>query len=208
MSGLAILASGSGTNLQSLLDHPSVGPRVVLVVSDRAEAKALARARDRGVEAVHLDPASFPSRQEHDRALVELLRSRGVELVCLAGYMRILSPVAVQAFEGRILNVHPSLLPAFPGAHAVRDALAWGAKVTGCTVHVVDEEVDHGPIVAQEAVTVLGDDDEATLHARIQEVEHRLYPAAVALVLEGRLRSEGRRLRVTVSPREPRDAPG
>jgi phosphoribosylglycinamide formyltransferase 1 len=207
MSGVAVLASGSGTNLQSLLDDPSVGPRIVLVVSDRADAKALARARGRGVEAVHLDPASFPSREEHDGALVELLGSRGVELVCLAGYMRILSAVAVRAFEGRILNVHPSLLPAFPGAHAVRDALAWGAKVTGCTVHLVDEEVDHGPIVAQEAVTVLDDDDEATLHARIQEVEHRLYPAAVSLVLDGKLRVEGRRV-VRGSALERRGEPG
>jgi len=203
MSGVAVLASGSGTNLQSLLDDPSVGPRIALVVSDRADAKALARARGRGVEAIHHDPASFPSREEHDRALVELLHSRGVELVCLAGYMRILSPVAVRAYEGRILNVHPSLLPAFPGAHAVRDALAWGAKVTGCTVHLVDEEVDHGPIVAQEAVTVLDDDDEATLHARIQEVEHRLYPEAVALILEGKVRVEGRRV-VGGSAREAR----
>jgi phosphoribosylglycinamide formyltransferase 1 len=207
MSGVAVLASGSGTNLQSLLDHPLVGPRVVLVVSDRAEAKALARARGRGVEAVHLDPGSFPSREEHDRALVELLRSRQVELVCLAGYMRILSPLAVRAFEGRILNVHPSLLPAFPGAHAVRDALAWGVKVTGCTVHLVDEEVDHGPIVAQEAVAVLEDDDEATLHARIQEVEHRLYPATVAVLLDGNLSVDGRRV-VADSPTRPTDRPG
>ncbi|HJV04185.1 MAG TPA: phosphoribosylglycinamide formyltransferase, partial [Actinomycetota bacterium] len=143
----------------------------------------------------------------HDRALVELLRSREVELVCLAGYMRILSPVAVRAFEGRILNVHPSLLPAFPGAHAVRDALAWGVKVTGCTVHLVDEEVDHGPIVAQEAVAVLEDDDEATLHARIQEVEHRLYPATVAVLLDGNLSVDGRRV-VAGSPTRPTDRPG
>jgi phosphoribosylglycinamide formyltransferase 1 len=121
--------------------------------------------------------------------------------------MRILSPLAVRAFEGRILNVHPSLLPAFPGAHAVRDALAWGVKVTGCTVHLVDEEVDHGPIVAQEAVAVLEDDDEATLHARIQEVEHRLYPATVAVLLDGNLSVDGRRV-VADSPTRPTDRPG
>jgi phosphoribosylglycinamide formyltransferase-1 len=117
-------------------------------------------------------------------------------VVCLAGYMRILGPEVVRAFWGRMLNVHPSLLPAFPGAHAVRDALAWGVRVTGCTVHLVDEEVDHGPIVAQEAVPVLDGDDEEALHARIQEAEHRLYPAVVRAMLEGRVRVDGRRVRV------------
>jgi phosphoribosylglycinamide formyltransferase-1 len=125
---------------------------------------------------------------------VALLRDRGAEVVCLAGYMRILTPQVVRAFWGRMLNVHPSLLPAFPGAHAVRDALAWGVKMTGATVHFVDEEVDHGPIVMQEAVPVLEGDDEASLHARIQQAEHRIYPAAVRSLLEGRLRLEGRRV--------------
>jgi phosphoribosylglycinamide formyltransferase-1 len=191
---VAVLASGSGTNLQALLDHPVVGPRIGVVVSDRGGAGALRRAARRGVEAVHLDPRAFGSREEHDAALVELLRSRGAEVVCLAGYMRILTPVAVRAFWGRMVNVHPALLPAFPGAHAVREALAWGAKVTGATVHLVDEEVDHGPVILQEAVPVLDDDDESSLHARIQEVEHRILPAAVRLLLEGRLRIEGRRV--------------
>ena len=193
---VAVLASGSGTNLQALLDDPVVGPRIGVVVSDRAEAGALQRARGRGVEPLHLDPAAYPSRQAHDEALVRALRARGIEVVCLAGYMRILTSAAVRAFWGRMLNVHPSLLPAFPGAHPVRDALAWGAKVTGVTVHLVDEEVDHGPIVAQEAVPVLEADDEASLHARIQEVEHRLYPEAAGLVLQGRVSVEGRRVRV------------
>ena len=190
---VAVLASGSGTNLQALLDDPAVGPAVALVVSDRSEAKALDRARSAGVRAVHLDPAGHPSREAHDRDLLGLLRAASIDLVCLAGYMRILSPELVRAFWGRMVNVHPSLLPAFPGAHAVRDALAWGARVTGCTVHLVDEEVDHGPILAQEAVAILADDDEETLHARIQEVEHRLYPAMVRALLEGRVRIEGRR---------------
>ena len=190
---MAVLASGTGSNLQALLDHQEVGPAVQLVVTDRAEAKALDRARAAGVEAVHHDPADFVSRDAHDEALAFLLRGRGIEVICLAGYMRILSPVIVRAFWGRMLNVHPSLLPSFPGASAVRDALAWGAKLTGCTVHFVDEEVDHGPIVAQEAVPILEEDDEASLHARIQEVEHRLYPATTALVLAGRVRLEGRR---------------
>ena len=189
-----MLASGTGSNVQALLDDPEVGPAVALVLSDRAEAKALDRARSAGVEALHLDPSAFGTRTEHDEALVGALAERGVEAVCLAGYMRILSPAAVRPFWGRMLNVHPSLLPAFPGANAVRDALAWGVKVTGCTVHLVDEQVDHGPIVAQEVVPVLEDDDEATLHARIREVEHRLYPSATRLLVEDRLRLEGRRV--------------
>jgi phosphoribosylglycinamide formyltransferase-1 len=192
--GVAVMASGSGTNLQALIDHPTVGPQVALVVSDRADAGALDRAGERDIEAVHLDPTAFSSREAHDEALVTLLRSREIRLVCLAGYMRILSPVAVRAFFGRIVNVHPSLLPAFPGAHAVRDTLKWGVKLTGCTVHLVDEQVDHGPILAQEAVPVLDGDDEETLHARIQEAEHRLYPATVQALLADRIRVRGRRV--------------
>jgi phosphoribosylglycinamide formyltransferase-1 len=197
---VAVLASGTGSNLQALLDDPKVGPAVRLVVTDRSEAKALDRARSAGVEALHHDPGAFLTREAHDEALAFLLRGRGIEVVCLAGYMRILSPAVVRAFWGRMLNVHPSLLPAFPGAHAVRDALAWGAKLTGCTVHLVDEEVDHGPIVAQEAVPILEDDDEASLHARIQEAEHRLYPVAARLVLEGRVRLQGRRAVIEDQP--------
>jgi phosphoribosylglycinamide formyltransferase-1 len=193
---VAVLASGSGTNLQALLDDPVVGPAVALVISDRAEAKALARARSAGVRAGHLDPRAHPSREAHDAVLLELLRGEAIDAVCLAGYMRILTPAVVRAYWGRMVNVHPSLLPAFPGGHAVRDALAWGVRVTGCTVHLVDERVDHGPIVAQEAVRVLEDDDEETLHARIREVEHRLYPLAVRALLEGRVRVDGRRVRM------------
>jgi phosphoribosylglycinamide formyltransferase-1 len=193
---MAVLASGSGTNLQALLDHPRVGRSVVLVVSDNPGAGALERARTRDVRAVVLDPAHHPTREEFDRALVALLEDEGIEFVLLAGYMRILGPAVVTAFAERILNVHPSLLPAFPGARAVRDALAWGAKVTGATVHLVDEEVDHGAIVVQEAVPVLAEDDEATLHARIQVVEHRLFPMAAELLGTGRLKIEGRRVHI------------
>jgi phosphoribosylglycinamide formyltransferase-1 len=192
---VAVLASGAGTNLQALLDDPTVGPRVALVISDRAGAGALERAGSRGVPAVHLDPLGRSS-SDYDLVTLERLRDDGVDIVCLAGFMRILTPPLVRAFEGRMLNVHPSLLPAFPGAHAVRDALAWGAKVTGATVHLVDEEVDHGPIVLQEAVPIREGDDEAALHLRIQEVEHRLYPQAVRLLLEGRLVVQGRRVRI------------
>jgi phosphoribosylglycinamide formyltransferase 1 len=191
---IAVLASGTGTNLQALLDDRVVGPRVALVVSDRHDAEALKRAADHGVTGVFLDPAESSSREAYDVALLDLLRREGITVVCLAGFMRILSPPLVRAFWGRMLNVHPSLLPAFPGAHAPRDALAWGVKVTGVTVHLVDEEVDHGPVVLQEAVPVHQDDDEATLHARIQAVEHQIYPKAVRLLIEGRLRVEGRRV--------------
>ena len=193
---VAVLASGSGTNLQALLDDPVVRPWIALVVSDRSGARALDRARAAGVEAVFLDPAAAPDRRAYGRELLASLRDRDIEHVVLAGFMRILASEVVAAFDGRMLNVHPSLLPAFPGAHPVSDALAWGAKVSGVTVHLVDEEVDHGPIVLQEAVPVLPDDDELALHARIQEAEHRVYPRAVRWLVEGRLKVEGRRVHV------------
>lgn len=193
---LAVLASGEGTNLQALLEDEVVGPRVALVVSDRERARALDRARDREVPAVFLDPADHPGRASYDRALLEVLTGRSVTHVALAGFMRIVGPELVRAFEGRMLNVHPALLPTFPGTSAIADALAWGVKVTGVTVHFVDEEVDHGPIVAQEPVAVLPDDDERSLEARVHEAEHRLFPAAVRALLEGRLRIEGRTVRV------------
>ncbi|HYT77821.1 MAG TPA: phosphoribosylglycinamide formyltransferase [Actinomycetota bacterium] len=189
---IAVLASGAGTNLQALLDDPHVGPQVALVVSDKPGAAALDRARARGVKAVVLEPSHYASRDEFDRALTALLEEEAIEFVLLAGYMRILGASTVRAFRDRILNVHPSLLPTFPGAHSIRDALAWGLKVTGATVHLVDEEVDHGPIVLQEPVLVLPDDDERSLHQRIQAVEHRLLPRATRLLVEGRLKVEGR----------------
>jgi phosphoribosylglycinamide formyltransferase-1 len=191
---IAVLASGAGTNLQALLDHPRVGPAIVLVATDRPGAGAVQRARAGGVKAVELDPSHDGSREAFDRSLVVLLEEEAIEFVLLAGYMRILGPEVVRAFRDRILNVHPALLPAFPGAHAVRDALDWGVKVTGATVHLVDEEVDHGPVVLQEAVPILPDDDEGSLHARIQVVEHRIYPEAARMLAERRLKVEGRRV--------------
>ena len=193
---IAVLASGAGSNLQSLLDDAAVGASIVLVVSDNPDAFALERARARGVRAVVLEPSHYGTRAEHDLALEHLLEEEGAEYVLLAGYMRILGPNVVRAFDGRVLNVHPALLPAFPGARSVRDALDWGVALTGATVHLVDEHVDHGPIVLQEAVTVHEDDDERSLHLRIQEVEHRLFPQAARLLVEGRLRVEGRHVRV------------
>ncbi len=193
---VAVLASGSGTNLQALLDDQTVGPWVVLAISDRPDARALERARARSVEAVHVGPDDFEDRPAFDHALVEILRDHAIDLVALAGYMRIAGPELVGAFRGRMLNVHPALLPAFPGTSAVADALAWGVKVTGVTVHLVDEEVDHGPVVFQEAIEVRPDDDWDALEARVHEVEHRLLPAAVRALGEGRLVLEGRIVRV------------
>ena len=199
---IAVLASGAGTNLQSLLEDPELGACVALVASDRPAAPALERARRAGIPTEVLEPAAFDSRAEFDHGLKRILTHEAIEWVVLAGYMRLLGPGVVGAFRGRILNVHPSLLPSFPGAHAVRDALAWGVKVTGATVHLVDEEVDHGPIVLQEAVPVLPDDDEHVLHARIQSVEHRLLPRAVRLLAGGRLKVEGRLVHIIGSEGE------
>jgi phosphoribosylglycinamide formyltransferase-1 len=193
---IAVLASGAGSNLQALLDDPHVGPSIVLVVSDRPAAVALARARGRGVRAVALEPGHYASRGAFDAALEALLEEEAIEFVLLAGYMRILGPRVVGAFRDRILNVHPSLLPAFPGVRAVRDALDWGSRVTGATVHLVDEEVDHGPVVLQEPVPVLPEDDERSLHGRIKEVEHRLFPMAARYLAEGRLKIEDRRVHI------------
>jgi phosphoribosylglycinamide formyltransferase-1 len=155
------------------------------------------------VKAVVLEPPHYASREAFDQTLTGLLEEEAIEYVLLAGYMRILGPRTVRAFRDRILNVHPSLLPTFPGARAVGDALVWGVKVTGATVHLVDEEVDHGPVVLQEPVEVLPDDDEETLHRRIQAVEHRLFPRAARLLAEGRLKVEGRLVHVIGEDFEP-----
>jgi phosphoribosylglycinamide formyltransferase-1 len=193
---VAVLASGVGTNLQALLDDPVVGTWVTLVISDRSDANALKRARARSVEAVHVDPDGFADRAAFDHVLVETLRDHAVDIVALAGYMRIAGPELVGAFRDRMLNVHPALLPAFPGTSAVADALAWGVKVTGVTVHLVDEQVDHGPVVFQEAIEIAPDDDRDALEERVHEVEHRLLPTAVRALGEGRLVVEGRNVRV------------
>jgi phosphoribosylglycinamide formyltransferase-1 len=183
---IGVLVSGEGTNLQALLEADLP---VVAVASDNTKAKALDRAAKAGIEAAALPAVEFDSRERRDEELAEWLAERDVELVVLAGYMQLLTPPFLERFPGRILNVHPSLLPAFPGAHAVEDALAHGVKVTGATVHFVDEGIDTGPIVLQEAVEIREGDTAETLHARIQEVEHRLLPEAVRLFLEGKLSS-------------------
>jgi phosphoribosylglycinamide formyltransferase-1 len=193
---LGVLISGRGSNLQAILDAIREGRLdacVGVVVSNVPGAQGLDRARKAGAPTAVLSHKEFPSREDFDSRLVALLREHGVSVVCLAGFMRILSPVLVRAFPGRILNIHPSLLPAFVGLHAQRQALEHGVKVTGATVHLVDEELDHGPILLQRAVPVLEDDDEESLSARILAEEHRLYPEAIGLVLDGKVRVEGRR---------------
>ncbi len=183
---IGVLVSGEGTNLQALLE---AGLPVVAVASNNTKAKALDRAAKAGIEAAAFPGIEFDSRERRDEEMAEWLAERGVELVVLAGYMQLLAGPFLERFPGRILNVHPSLLPAFPGVRAVEDALAHGVKVTGATVHFVDEGIDTGPIVLQEAVEVREGDTAETLHARIQEIEHRLLPTAVRLFLEGKLSS-------------------
>jgi phosphoribosylglycinamide formyltransferase-1 len=194
---LGVLASGRGSNLQAILEacaRPGFPARVVVVISDRERAQALERARAAGVEALFVNPKDFADREAFDLALVRQLHARRVDLVCQAGFMRILSPAYVRAFAGRALNIHPSLLPAFPGLHAQRQALEHGVKVAGATVHFVEEGVDSGPIVLQASVPVHADDTEESLSARILAEEHRLYPEAIRLFAEGRLAIVGRRV--------------
>ena len=166
------------------------------MLSDRPGVHALERAADRGVESVVLEPSGFTDREAYTVAVRDALLERGVDLAVNAGYMRVLTGAFADTFRGQWLNVHPALLPSFPGAHAVADALAWGAKVTGVTVHLVDEEVDHGPIVFQEAIEIRDDDDWDSLEARVHEVEHRLLPAAVRALMDGRLEVDGRRVTI------------
>jgi phosphoribosylglycinamide formyltransferase-1 len=196
---LGVLASGSGSNLQAILDGCAsrrIPAEVAAVVCNIPGARALQRAEAAGVPAVLLPHGKSASREDYDRQLVETLARHRVELVCLAGFMRLITPVLLRAFENTILNIHPSLLPAFPGLHAVRQALAAGVRVSGCTVHVVDEGTDSGPIVIQAAVPVLEGDTEETLSARILVQEHRCYPRAISLWAQGRVHVEGRRVRI------------
>jgi phosphoribosylglycinamide formyltransferase 1 len=197
---VGVLVSGRGSNLQALLDassRPDCPAEVVVVISDRERAAALDRARAAGVEALFVNPKDFGDREAFDLALVSELTTRRVGLVCNAGFMRILTQAYTRAFAGRAMNIHPSLLPAFPGLHAQRQALDHGAKITGATVHFVDDgPVDSGPIILQASVPVEPGDTEETLSARILAEEHRLYPEAVRLFAEGRLVVVGRRVTI------------
>jgi len=198
---LGVLCSGRGSNLEAILqscEQGRIAARVAVVISDNPEAYALERARRHGVPAVYIPPGKFRTKLEPEieAQYVATLKVHKVDLVCLAGFMRIIKSTLIQAFPQRIINIHPALLPAFPGLHAQKQALDYGVKIAGCTVHFVDEGVDSGPIILQAAVPVLEDDDEETLAARILEQEHRIYSEAIQLFAEGRLRIEGRRVRI------------
>jgi len=201
MHSLGILLSGRGSNFVAIADSIDAGriadARIAVVISNRADAPGIATARDRGLNAVVI-PSKGRAREEHDREVVAALQQNGVELVCLAGYMRLLSLWFVQQFPRRILNIHPSLLPAFPGLEAQEQAFAYGVKVSGCTVHFVDEELDHGAIIVQKAVPVLDGDDEHTLAERILEQEHVAYTEAINVVL-GKFTVIGRRVVMDVT---------
>jgi phosphoribosylglycinamide formyltransferase-1 len=198
MKSLGILLSGRGSNFAAIADSIEAGriadARIAVVISNKADASGIATARRRGLNA-QVIPSKGKPREEHDREVVAALKDHNVDLVCLAGYMRLLSPWFVQQFPRRILNIHPSLLPAFPGLEAQEQAFAYGVKVSGCTVHFVDEELDHGAIIVQKTVSVLGTDDEHTLAARILEQEHVAYTEAINAVLGGDFEIVGRKLR-------------
>jgi phosphoribosylglycinamide formyltransferase 1 len=198
MHSLGILLSGRGSNFVAIADSIDAGripdARIAVVISNKANAPGVATARARGLNALVI-LSKGKLREEHDREVVAALKQNGVELVCLAGYMRLLSPWFVQQFPQRILNIHPSLLPAFPGLEAQEQAFAYGVKVSGCTVHFVDEELDHGAIIVQKTVPVLDTDDEHTLATRILEQEHVAYTEAIQIVLGGKFQVDGRRFR-------------
>lgn len=198
MKNLGILLSGRGSNFVAIADNIDAGripdARIAVVISNRTDAPGIATARQRGLEAMVI-PSKGRPREEHDREVVATLKQHKVDLVCLAGYMRLLSPWFVQQFPQRILNIHPSLLPSFPGLEAQEQAFAYGVKISGCTVHFVDEELDHGAIIVQKTVQVLDGDDEHKLAERILEQEHIAYSDAIRLVLEGEFEVVGRRLK-------------
>ncbi len=197
MKNLGILLSGRGSNFVAIADSIAAGripdARIAIVISNRADAPGLEIARQRGLNALVI-PSKGKPREEHDREVAAALLGNKVDLICLGGYMRLLSPWFVRQFPSRILNIHPSLLPAFPGLEAQQQAFAYGVRVSGCTVHFVDEELDHGAIIVQKAVPVLDSDDEHTLAARILEQEHIAYTEAIKIVLEGKFEIAGRRI--------------
>jgi phosphoribosylglycinamide formyltransferase-1 len=202
MKSLGILLSGRGSNFVAIADSIAAGhipdAQIAVVIANKPDAPGIATARQRGLNVLVI-PSKGRPREEHDRAVVAALKEHGVDLVCLAGYMRLLSPWFVQQFPQKILNIHPSLLPAFPGLEAQEQAFAYGVKVSGCTVHFVDEELDHGAIVVQKTVPVLDGDDEHSLAERILEQEHLAYTEAIRIVLQGKFTVVGRRLVTSVT---------
>ena len=196
---IGVLCSGRGSNLASIIEaieRGEIRAEIAVVIADKADAYALERAREKGIPAVAVVYRDYAERADFERTLLTELHTHGVTLVVLAGFMRILSPVFVHAYTGRILNIHPALLPSFPGAHAHRDVLAYGVKVSGCTVHFVDEGMDSGPIILQASVPVQEGDTEETLAARVLAQEHRIFPEAIKLYVEGRLRTDGRKVHI------------
>jgi phosphoribosylglycinamide formyltransferase-1 len=200
MKRIAVLLSGRGSNFEAIAESVRAGrisdAELTIVVSNRESAGGIGKARQRGIEAVVI-PSKGKQREEYDREVVALLKQKKIDLVCLAGFMRLLSPYFVQEFRHRILNIHPALLPSFPGLEAQKQALEWGVKFSGCTVHLVDEHLDAGPIICQAVVPVEDGDTEETLAARILREEHRIYAEAINLVLSGRFRIQGRRVIAT-----------
>lgn len=197
---IGVLCSGRGTNFQSIIDAVASGQikaPIGVVITDKPEVMALERGSKAGIPAVCIDRKQYDSREEFDGALLAELKRYGVTLVCLAGFMRLLTAGFIRAYEGRILNIHPALLPSFKGAHAHRDVLAYGAKVSGCTIHFVVEDMDAGPIILQAAVPVMEGDDEDSLGARVLVEEHKMYPRAIELFLAGRLTIDGRCVRIS-----------
>jgi phosphoribosylglycinamide formyltransferase 1 len=206
---LGVLVSGSGSNLQSVIDNIEKGTlpaRIRIVISNNPEAFALERARKHGIPVAVITHGSSNSRQEYDQKLVDTLTSHDVELVVLAGFMRVLSPLFLRAFPMRIMNIHPAVLPSFPGTHGQKQAFDYGVKFSGCTVHFADEGIDTGPIIIQAIVPVYDTDTEETLSGRILKEEHRIYPKAIKLYAEGRLQVEGRKVRVKDHP-QPEESP-
>ncbi len=196
MKRIVVLASGQGSNLEAILkavERGEVAGRVVMVISDNPNAPALERARKRKINALFLDPKGYADRLDYDRAVIEEIKALQADLVVLAGFMRLLSPLFIKSFPMQIMNIHPSILPAFPGKDGVEQALNYGAKVTGCTVHFVDEGLDSGPVILQETVPVIQQDTLSTLHQRIHASEHRIYPTAIDLFCRDKLKVEGRR---------------
>lgn len=206
---LGVLVSGSGSNLQSIIDNIEKGAlpaKIGVIVSNNPAAFALERARKHGIAAVVIEHAGFADREAYDRRVIDTLQAHGVELVVLAGFMRVLSPLFLRAFPMRVMNIHPALLPSFPGTHGQKKAFDYGVKFSGCTVHFADEGVDTGPIIIQAVVPVYDTDTEETLSRRILKEEHRIYPQAIRLYAEGKLHVEGRKVRVLGHP-EPEDSP-
>lgn len=194
---IAVLCSGSGTNLQAIIDKVKSGyisAKIAFVLSDKADAFALERARKSGIETIVLNSKNYKTREDFDKEVIKNLKKRDVGLVVLAGFMRLLSPHFIREYKNKIVNIHPALLPSFKGTHGIKDALDYGVKVTGATVHFVDEHLDNGPIILQSCVEVKSGDTEDTLLERVHREEHKIYPEAVKLFAEGRLKIEGRKV--------------